>query len=129
MKRTNQSLALLLAMTMLMLSGERVMAQSGYFGNWPTGTSPKEIGKRVAENFAARKFEFEQMVKTDGVEKPKRQFVIYPEICAWYGSLTVAQLTRDQDPGRRKIYLAGCSCGLSYLWRRPAGNLPANQRS
>jgi rhamnogalacturonyl hydrolase YesR len=103
MKRTNQSLALLLAMTMLMLSGERVMAQSGYFGNWPTGTSPKEIGKRVAENFAARKFEFEQMVKTDGVEKPKRQFVIYPEICAWYGSLTVAQLTRDQDLKTRLI--------------------------
>ena len=103
MKKTNQSLALLLGMLLLMLGGESVMAQSSYFGNWPTGTSPKEIGKRVAENFAARKFEFEQMVKTDGVEKPKRQFVIYPEICAWYGSLTVAQLTHDRDLQTRLI--------------------------
>jgi unsaturated rhamnogalacturonyl hydrolase len=99
MKRTNQLLALPAAIMMIVLSGSPVAAQSSHFGNWPTGTSPKEVGKRVAENFVARKFEFEQIVNG----KPKRQFVIYPEICAWYGSLTVAELTGDRDLKTRLI--------------------------
>ena len=68
-------------------------AQS-YFTNWPAGTSPQEVGKRVAENFVARKLE---------VEEGKRKSVIYPEVCAWYGSLAVAQLTNDQDLRQRLI--------------------------
>jgi unsaturated rhamnogalacturonyl hydrolase len=103
MKRTNQSSALLLltmiVMILFVLNGGSVRAQSNYFGNWPAGTSPKEIGKRVAENFAARKFEYDQIVNG----KPKRQYVIYPEICAWYGSLTVAELTGDRDLKERLI--------------------------
>jgi rhamnogalacturonyl hydrolase YesR len=47
------------------------------------------IGKRVAENFVARKLDFET--------NPKRQYVVYPEACAWYGALTVAQLTQDRN--------------------------------
>jgi unsaturated rhamnogalacturonyl hydrolase len=70
-------------------------AQQNYFSNWPEGTSPEEIGKRVAENFAARKFDFET--------NPGRQYVIYPEVCAWYGSLTVAELTKDRDLRTRLI--------------------------
>ena len=69
-------------------------AAQKYFTNWPAGTSPQEVGKRVAENFVARKLE---------VEEGKRKFVIYPEACGWYGSLTVAQLTKDQDLQRRLI--------------------------
>ncbi|MCX6896671.1 MAG: hypothetical protein NTZ16_14515, partial [Verrucomicrobia bacterium] len=41
------------------------------FTHWPAGGSPDEIGKRVAENFAARKFDFQT--------NPKRESVIYPE--------------------------------------------------
>ena len=43
-----------------------------------------EIGKRLAENFVARPF-----------ERPTG-FIIYPEVCAWYGSLQVANLTKDK---------------------------------
>ena len=57
------------------------------FSHWPAGASPKEVGKRVAENFGGRKFDFQT--------NPKRQYVIYPEVCAWYGSLTVARWTGD----------------------------------
>jgi rhamnogalacturonyl hydrolase YesR len=104
MKRESQAFLLTLAILLvLILTGESAMAQSNIFGNWPAGTSPKEVGKRVAENFVARKFEFEQMVKSGNVEKPKRQVVIYPEICAWYGSLTFAQLTHDRDLQMRLI--------------------------
>ena len=66
--------------------------QSKYFGSWPAGTSPKEIGKRLAENFARRDFEY---------QSGKREFVIYPEACAWYGALNVAGEIRDQDLSTR----------------------------
>ena len=59
------------------------------FENWPEGTSPQEISKRVAENFLARKFDFEV--------NPRRQYVIYPEVCTWYGALNCAKLTKDKD--------------------------------
>jgi rhamnogalacturonyl hydrolase YesR len=104
MRRQSRTLALLLATALISFgTGISVAAQSKYFKDWPAGTSPQEVGKRVAENFVARKFEFEQMVKSGGVEKPKRQFVIYPEVCAWYGSLTVAELTHDKDLQTRLI--------------------------
>jgi rhamnogalacturonyl hydrolase YesR len=60
-----------------------------YFSNWPAGASPTEIGKRVAENFVGRKLDFET--------NAKRLYVIYPEACAWYGSLTVAKLAGDTN--------------------------------
>ncbi len=87
MYRQRKPVALLLAIGIVLIIRPCVLAQS-YFRNWPAGRSPKEIGKRVAENFVARKLEFEQ---------GKRQYVIYPEVCAWYGALTVAQLTNDRD--------------------------------
>lgn len=70
------------------------LGKSPYFNNWPAGTSPREVGKRVAENFVARQFEWMQ---------GKRDYVIYPEVCAWYGSLTVSQLTKDKDLTTRLI--------------------------
>ena len=84
----------LFAIGIILIAHTCVMAQSSYFRNWPAGTAPKEIGKRVAENFVARKLE---------VEQGKRQYVIYPEVCAWYGALTVAELTNDRDLKTRLI--------------------------
>ncbi len=60
-------------------------------GDWPDGASPAEIGRRVAENFAARAF-----------ERPTG-FIIYPEVCAWYGSLAVARLAGDKDLQARLV--------------------------
>src|SRR2546430_17016502 len=94
MCRQRKSGGLLFAIKIVLIAHTCVMAQSEYFRNWPAGTSPTEIGKRVAENFVARKLE---------VEQGKRQYVIYPEVCAWYGSLTVAQLTNDRDLKTRLI--------------------------
>jgi unsaturated rhamnogalacturonyl hydrolase len=60
-------------------------AAAGDLSNWPAGASPQEIGKRVAENFVARPF-----------QRPAG-YIIYPEVCTWYGALTVASLTGDRD--------------------------------
>lgn len=93
MYRQTRTISQLLVLGMFLLTTGSLNAQS-YFRNWPAGTSPQEVGKRVAENFVARKLE---------VEEGKRKSVIYPEVCAWYGSLTVAQLTNDQDLRQRLI--------------------------
>jgi rhamnogalacturonyl hydrolase YesR len=71
------------------------MAQPQEFSNWPAGDSPAEVGKRVAENFVVRKFDFET--------NPRRQYVIYPEVCTWYGSLTVAKLINDPNLTARLV--------------------------
>ena len=86
------------AIALFLVNLSPVRAQGNYFSKWPAGTSPQEVGKRVAENFVARQLEYAQ---------GKRKYVIYPEVCAWYGSLTVAQLTKDQDLKARLIQKFG----------------------
>lgn len=65
-------------------------ATARHFENWPAGTDPAEVSRRVAENFAARSFRFQT--------QPSRAHLglIYPEACAWYGALTAAELTGDR---------------------------------
>lgn len=92
-----KSIKLLLLIT---LSAISISAQS-YFKNWEKGTSPKEVSKRVAENWAAKSFEFEQI--NPSTNQPKRKFLIYTEIITWYGALTAAKLTKDKDLQKRLI--------------------------
>ena len=89
------SIVPLTAGLLLALTGCQSLTQPKVFTRWSAGTSPQEIGKRVAENFAARPL----MYETD----PARDSVTYPEVCAWYGSLNVAQLTGDRDLQARLI--------------------------
>jgi rhamnogalacturonyl hydrolase YesR len=100
---------LLFTLGILVSSAVPLKAQS-YFRNWPAGTSPEEIGRRVAANFVARKLE---------VEEGKRKFVIYPEVCAWYGSLTLAQLAKDQDLRSRLIQKFEPLLNVHAAWVAP----------
>jgi unsaturated rhamnogalacturonyl hydrolase len=56
---------------------------------WPKGSSPKEIGKRVADRFIAT-----QHPNFGRPEPPKT--ITYPEVCAWYGALTFAKESNDK---------------------------------
>jgi unsaturated rhamnogalacturonyl hydrolase len=58
----------------------------GYFANWPEGTSPEEVGKRLAEHFAASPHQY--------IASPTATLQ-YPEVVSWYGALTIAKLTQD----------------------------------
>jgi len=78
----------------LLSAATLVYGQSDYFGKWPAGTSPKEVGKRLGENFVRRDFEY---------ESGKRPFVIYTEVCAGYGALKVAKETGDKDLTARLV--------------------------
>jgi rhamnogalacturonyl hydrolase YesR len=66
------------------------LAADKEFTNWPAGTSPTEIGKRVAERFVAS-------------GHLRDNTIIYPEVCAWYGSLEFARLSGDKDLTTRLI--------------------------
>ncbi len=70
---------------------ESASRQVAAFRNWPDGASPQVIGERVAENFIARPFR----AQSDPTKASSG--IIYPEVCAWYGALSVAQLSKDKD--------------------------------
>lgn len=53
-----------------------------YFSNWPKGTSPQEVGKRVAEHFVTSPHQYTATIH-------------YAEVATWYGALTFAQQTHD----------------------------------
>jgi rhamnogalacturonyl hydrolase YesR len=65
-------------------------AQQDYFGNWPAGSSPQEVGKRVAEHFITSPHQ-------------GRGTIFYGEVATWYGALTFAQLSKDTDLRDRLI--------------------------
>jgi len=69
---------------------------SEILGNWPKDASPQKVGKLIAENFVVREH--------GNLGRPKNpRFIIYPEVCAWYGSLTFAKLTNDTDLFNRLV--------------------------
>ncbi|MBM0104767.1 glycoside hydrolase family 88 protein [Steroidobacter sp. S1-65] len=59
-----------------------------YFSNWPAEADPALVGRRIANNFVARNFDFQI--------NSFHRWIIYPEVCAWYGALQVAELSKDQ---------------------------------
>jgi len=64
-------------------------AQQDYFGNWPAGSSPQEVGKRLAEHFIPSPHQYNS--------------IFYGEVGTWYGALTFAQLTNDTSLRDRLI--------------------------
>jgi len=79
------------------LSAAAENLHSSHFTDWSAGTSPAEVGKRIAENFIPRKFRYET------APEKAHLGVIYPEVIAWYGALTVAKLTGDADLSDRLV--------------------------
>jgi len=70
MRMRRVALALLLTASLILLAacaGAKRVNRT--FSNWPAGSSPAEIGKRVAENFVVRQFDYQT--------NPRRQYVIY----------------------------------------------------
>ena len=67
-----------------------------HFTSWPAGSSPGEIGKRVAERYLASPYG--GFVRTRPINH-----IPYPETCTWYGALTFAELAGDTELGRRLV--------------------------
>ena len=69
-------------------SASTVAAAADDFGAWAPGSSPKEIGERIADRFLA---------KPMPDRGPRHRYTIYPVVCAWYGALTFAEVAADKD--------------------------------
>ncbi len=81
----------IVALGLLLPAGAATLsAQQDYFSNWPAGSSPQEVGKRVAEHFVTSPHQ-------------GRGTIFYGEVATWYGALTFAQLTKDTDLRDRLI--------------------------
>jgi rhamnogalacturonyl hydrolase YesR len=74
--------ALLLAALVLGMALPALAQGNDYFTNWPKGTSPQEVGKKVAEHFVTSPHQYTATLH-------------YSEVATWYGALTFAQLTND----------------------------------
>ncbi|MGD0340228.1 MAG: glycoside hydrolase family 88 protein [Bacteroidales bacterium] len=72
----------------LSLNGQKAI-KGGDLKHWPKGSSPREIGKRIAEHFVASPH-FNYFRSTPAT------LIVYPETCTWYGALTYAKLTDDK---------------------------------
>jgi rhamnogalacturonyl hydrolase YesR len=79
-----------IAVSLMLVLASLARAEHKEFSNWPAGSSPREIGKRVAERFAAASH------SNFGRPDPPAH-ITYPESVTWYGGLTFAQLSGDQD--------------------------------
>jgi unsaturated rhamnogalacturonyl hydrolase len=66
-----------------------VVPQS-YFDNWQAGSSPKEIGDRVAARFIATPH------PNFGRPTPPKK-ITYPEVCTWYGALTFSKESKNTN--------------------------------
>ena len=62
--------------------GTTIRFTRDYFADWPAGHSPAEVGKRVADHFVTSPHQ-------------RANLIIYPEVCAWYGTLTFARVSGD----------------------------------
>ena len=74
---------LLLTACLLACCSSTVGALENYFSDWPAGVAPETVGKSLAEHFVTSPH---QGSKT----------IVYPEVCAWYGALTFANVAHDE---------------------------------
>lgn len=88
MKKT---IALLVIAMLSQIDPLLLYGQSGgsrYLKDWPEGSSPEEIGDRVAARFISRPY--------FNYGRPgKPEFIYYPETCTWYGALSFAKESKN----------------------------------
>ncbi len=70
--------------------------QPKQFRDWPAGTSPREIGKRVAEHFVVTPH-------TNFGRPLPPPHITYPEVATWVGALRFARVTGDKELQDRLI--------------------------
>jgi rhamnogalacturonyl hydrolase YesR len=70
-------------------------ARNKFFGDWPAGTDPREVGKRVAEAF----------IPVPNMEMPSHgpKALHYSHVATWTGALQFAKLTGDKDLLKRLV--------------------------
>jgi unsaturated rhamnogalacturonyl hydrolase len=63
--------------------------ESADLKSFPKGSTPQEVGKRIAEHYIVGPH-------TNFNRPTPPKVITYPETCTWYGALTFAKATKDQ---------------------------------
>jgi rhamnogalacturonyl hydrolase YesR len=79
----------LIAGAVLVAASVATFAQSSHFTDWPAGTEPREVGKRIAERFIPTPH---MDMNTHGPNA-----LHYSHVATWTGALTFATLSGDKD--------------------------------
>jgi unsaturated rhamnogalacturonyl hydrolase len=79
----------LIAIAFLLILGNGNAQSAADLSRFPKGSSPKEIGKRIADHFVATPH-------TNFGRPVPPKVITYPETCTWYGALTFAKETGDK---------------------------------
>ena len=78
-----KALRKIVALNLMLCAGAvTVAAQQDYFGTWPAGSSPQEVGKKLVEHVVPSAHQYGPTIH-------------YSEAATWYGALTFAQVTHD----------------------------------
>ncbi len=67
------------------------MAQETNLTRFPKGSTPQEIGRKIAQRYVSAPFR-----NFDGIKTPPSE-VTYPEVCTWYGALKFANVSKDKQ--------------------------------
>jgi rhamnogalacturonyl hydrolase YesR len=85
MKMTAKVLTAIATIPLLVLTScssvSKHKSADAYFKSWPRGKSPLEIGQHVAQHFI-------DSPHFNSFKPGPPQYIIYPEVCTWYGALT-----------------------------------------
>jgi len=76
---------------LVLCTGFSLAAAQQEFKNFPPGSTPEEVGYRIAQRYLSAPFR-----NFDGNPSPPAE-VTYPEVCAWFGALTFTQVTKDKQ--------------------------------
>lgn len=66
--------------------------------NFPANANPVEVGSKITERFLERphsntgSWYTEEQKKIKGIFNHPVSYIVYPDVCAWYGALTYAQV-------------------------------------
>lgn len=87
----------------LMMSCAETTQTKDYFSDFPQGADPVEVGQIVANRFLSRPHSNTGSWYTEEQQKDSTLFnnpvgyVVYPDVCAWYGALLYAKEVKNQD--------------------------------
>lgn len=82
-------LLLALGLGQVNISEAQSKKEKSFFTSWPKGTSPKEVGNKIAWHFV-------ETPHTNFNRPTPPKVITYPETCTWYGALNFGKLTGDK---------------------------------
>jgi len=79
------------------------------FQNFPKGADPAEVGTKVSERFLQRPHSStgfwytEEQIKKGSLFNYPVGYIVYPDVCVWYGALSFSKLSKNTDLTNRLI--------------------------